>query len=323
MIEAPSPPSSTALSPPSRLLRVAAPLSALAYPALVWSGPAVWPPLLILALVVPATGVWASVRLADHDLPAARAVALVAVGAPPLYSLLGGLLDFQRAIAVSSAGAWIPLWITLVAVAALERPRARVRAARTGRRLAILHGLSAAPIAAFALVHVANHLAGLAGGPTHIAVMTALRSVYRHPVVESLLLACVAFQVASGAVLVGRRLFHPARWSAVMQTASGAYLCLFFASHLTAVLRARHIRHTDTSWSWLTSDDLFTDPWSARLAPYYFLAVIAVGVHIACGLRAIAMGHGVRPDRLTRPVGTLGALAVVAAVLILVALGRG
>jgi hypothetical protein len=58
-----------------------------------------------------------------------------------------------------------------------------------------------------------------------------------------------------------------------------------FASHVSAVVRARYLQHIDTNWIWLTADNLLTDPWSVRLVPYYFIAVVAPAVHGGCGLR--------------------------------------
>src|SRR5688500_10631271 len=95
------------------LLRIAAPLAALLSSVLVWSGPALWATLLVLALVPTLIAGWASARVTGR----ARAVALVAVGAPALYSLLGGLLDWQRAIPLTSVRVWIPLWLVLSVVA--------------------------------------------------------------------------------------------------------------------------------------------------------------------------------------------------------------
>lgn len=281
-----------------RWLRVAPPLAALVYPALVASGPALWAPLLVLSLAAPAVALGVSLRLAGHrEARAARGIALFAIGAPALYSLLGGLLDWQRAIPLTSVRVWIPLWVVLAAVAWCRpgAPRVLEHAAAPPRpsRLGIVHGIVALPIVAFALAHVANHLAGIAGGDVHVAVMTALRRVYRHPCVEPVLLGCVAVQVITGVILVGRRLARTATVIETLQGAAGAYLALFFASHVTAALRAR-ARGIDPDWQWLTSSDLFHDAWSARLVPYYVLGVLALAVHLGCAVRAVAIGHGGR-----------------------------
>ena len=282
----------------SRLLRAAAPLAALVYPALVACGPALWPPLLATALLAPGIAVWASLRLAEVEARAARAIALAAIGAPALFSLLGGLLDFQHAIPLTSVRVWIPLWLVLAAVAVRKArtPRNTAHLARTSTsprssRLAIAHGIAALPLIAFAMAHLVNHLCGLAGGAAHLAVMRALRYVYRDRYVEPVLLASIAVVGISGLTLVARRLARCTTPIETLQGAAGAYLSLFFASHLTAVLRARG-RGIDTDWHWLTGSDLLHDPWNARLVPYYALAVIALAVHLACGLRAVAIGHG-------------------------------
>lgn len=78
-----------------------------------------------------------------------------------------------------------------------------------------------------------------------------------------------------------------------LQIAAGVYLAFFFASHLIAVFRARLLRNADTNWAWLTGSNLLTDARSARLTPYYFPAVIAAGVHVACDLRYVMLGHDV------------------------------
>jgi hypothetical protein len=307
---------------PARLLRTAPALAALVYPGLVWSGPAVWPPLLATALLAPAVAIWALIRL-PHTAAAPRAVALAAVAAPPMFSLLGGLLDFQHALPLSSVRVWNPLWLALAALAWREPPRVAVVApARpAGRSLASLHGISAVPIILFSLAHVMNHVTGVAGGAVHGEVMRALRVVYRHPYIEPVLLACVAVQVVSGLILVGRRLRRPLDRFAILQTAAGAYLAMFFASHVTAALRLR-ARGGDPDWAWLTGGPLFTDPWSARLVPYYALVVFALAVHLACAVRGVAIGHGARAGRWSWLLVLSAGLATIAATLILVGLAR-
>ena len=87
-------------------------------------------------------------------------------------------------------------------------------------------------------------------------------------------------------------------------------------------MRARLLRHSDTDWTWLAGGELLTDPWSARLVPYYFLAVIALAVHGACGLRVVLLGHGLTPARGGALVGLAAAAATVASALIMLGLFR-
>ena len=65
-------------------------------------------------------------------------------------------------------------------------------------RLRTLHASSALVIGLFLLLHIANHLVGLAGREDHIAFMTAIRPLYRNLVVEPVLLFLLAFQIVSG-----------------------------------------------------------------------------------------------------------------------------
>jgi hypothetical protein len=315
--------------PPGRGLRVAAPAAALAYPLIIWCGSQTSALVLAVSLVVPLLGLIVSYRLGGSGgMPVARRVAHLTVAVPPLFSLLGGWLDFQHLIPVGSVGVWIPLW-TLLSVAVLfERTRSEPRGAGSSRlfvepsgRLAVAHGISATVIVLFAAVHLCNHLGGLLGGDTHVAIMQTLRVVYRHSLVEPVVLAALGFQIVSGACLIQRKLAHATRGIETLQTTTGAYLLMFLLSHVSAVLRA-HRRGVDTNWSWLAGGELLTDPWSARLVPYYFLAVIALGVHAACGLRTVLLGHGWSARRGTVLVAVVAVVFTLSSALILAGLFR-
>jgi succinate dehydrogenase/fumarate reductase cytochrome b subunit len=303
-------------------VRVVAPLAALLYPAIIWCGSRSSPIVLAISLVVPLLGLVASHHIAVADgLPRARRIAHLAVAAPPLFALLGGWLDFQRAIPIHGLGVWVVLWSAATLIALRERPHPELPGAPS-RRLATAHGVSAAVITLFAVAHLGNHLGGLLGGDTHLAIMHALRRIYRHALVEPILLAAVAFQVTTGSVLLWRKLARSTGWFDTLQTTSGAYLMMFLLSHTSATLRARLLRGTDTNWAWLSGGELLTDPWSARLVPYYFLAVIAFGVHGACGLRTVALGHGASPALGARLVALGAGLSALISALILAALFR-
>jgi succinate dehydrogenase/fumarate reductase cytochrome b subunit len=190
-------------------------------------------------------------------------------------------------------------------------------------RLATAHGVAAALITLFVVAHLGNHLAGLGGGDTHIAVMRVLRLIYRHRAIEPILLAALAFQIATGLSLLHRKLARrPGGWLDTLQTTTGAYMFAFLLSHVSAALRARHLRNVDTNWTWLSGGELLTDPWSARLVPYYFLAVIALGVHGACGLRSVVLARGGSPALGARLVALFAGIATLISSLILAGLFR-
>lgn len=108
--------------------------------------------------------------------------------------------------------------------------------------------------------------------------------------------------------------------SVLAENASGAYMMLFFASHISAVLRARYRQHIDTNWTWLTADNLLTDSWGIRLVPYYFLAAVDFAVHGGCGLRCVLAEHGQNrvADRAFLTAVTAGALAALVMIVALV-----
>lgn len=304
---------------PSLAVRAVAPLAALLYPAIIWCGVRTSPIVLALSLAVPLIGLVSSHRIAGF--PRARRIAHLAVAAPPLFSLLGGWLDFQHALPFHGLTIWIAVWTAALIVVAVERACPVCPAPRS-QALGMAHGISAALIVLFAAAHLFNHLVGLFGGESHIAVMSALRTVYRNELVEPILLAAVAFQIMTGTVLLWRKLTRTNGWFDTLQTTTGTYMLLFLLSHVSAALRARYLHGTDTNWAWLSGGELLTDPWSARLAPYYFLAVIAFGVHGACGLRTVALGHGAAPAVGNRLVLLGAAFSTVVSMLIFTGLVR-
>ncbi|MBK9573579.1 MAG: hypothetical protein IPO43_13055 [Rhodoferax sp.] len=147
--------------------------------------------------------------------------------------------------------------------------------------LRTLHRSSAILIALFAFVHIANHLAGMAGVATHIAFMDAARLVYRNLVVEIVLLMCVAFQVGSGLTLALRgwrlrRGFVP--W---LQALSGAYLSFFLLVHVGAILSGRVLLNLDTNF-YFAAAGFHVPPYPYFFVPYYFFAVVALFAHLGC-----------------------------------------
>jgi succinate dehydrogenase hydrophobic anchor subunit len=146
-----------------------------------------------------------------------------------------------------------------------------------------LHRAAGALLAVFVAVHVANHLAALAGVDAHVRFMDAVRRVYRQPVVEAVLLLCVVLQAASGLRMLwtGR---HRRRGAlAWLQAGSGAYVALFLAIHVVAVLAGR-MSGLDTNF-YFAAAGLHVWPFVLFFVPYYFLAVAALFVHLGCALR--------------------------------------
>lgn len=146
-----------------------------------------------------------------------------------------------------------------------------------------LHGLSALLIAAYACVHIINHLVGVTGVDAHIGFMRAVRSVYRIPVVEAILFAAVAFQICSGLYFVVRGWKERRGLVAWLQAGSGAYLAFFLLNHAGAVLFGRAALNLDTNF-YFAAAGFHVPPFQLFFAPYYFFGVTCLFVHLGCAL---------------------------------------
>lgn len=166
-----------------------------------------------------------------------------------------------------------------------------------------LHRASAFVLIAYTLLHIGNHLTALQSVTTHIAVMNALRVVYRQPLIEGLLLLCVFSQIVSGLGLAIRG------WGAItgrvarLQAVSGIYLALFLLVHVSAVLLGRMMLGLDTNF-YFAAAGFHVPPFAWFFAPYYTLAVLALFAHIGCAL--YWQFHGSAPQRAK--LGLAGAL---------------
>ena len=186
----------------------------------------------------------------------------------------------------------------------------------------LIHRSSAIVIAAFALLHMANHLAAFAGVPAHLAVMASLRTIYRQPQVEALLLVCVLIQVISGSWLVIRGWKERQGIVPWLQAGSGMYLAFFLAAHVSGVFFGRFILSLDTNF-YYSAAGLHVAPYQYFFAPYYFLAIVALFSHLSC---AIYWSLDTRPaatrTRVLRVGATLGLLTSLSVVLMLAGLLR-
>jgi succinate dehydrogenase/fumarate reductase cytochrome b subunit len=147
--------------------------------------------------------------------------------------------------------------------------------------LARAHRWTAAALAPFLALHLANHLTLAAGPGAHRAAMDLLRPLYRAAVVEPALIALFTLQIGLGLMLARRR--GMGRGWAAAQVASGLYLAFFLIQHIPAVLAARAATPpTDTDLHFAAA---VLAGWPAHyFAPYYSLAVAAFATHLAAAL---------------------------------------
>ena len=144
----------------------------------------------------------------------------------------------------------------------------------------LLHRLTAIPVAAFAVLHVAIHLAALGGVEAHVNFMRVARLAYRAPLVEPLFLLCVATQVGTGLRLLVRGWAR--RGGGIRaQALAGGYLAGFLLLHVGAVLLGRGVLHLDTNF-YFAAAGLHVSPPRFFFRPYYVLAVVAIAAHLGC-----------------------------------------
>lgn len=182
-----------------------------------------------------------------------------------------------------------------------------------------LHRISACVIGLYVLAHLANHLAAVDSVASHIAFMDRIRLVTRVPAVEALLLACVLFQAVSGLVLAARRRGQRRALFDRLQAVSGLYLAFFLLVHVGSVLAGRFVQGVDTNFHFAAAG-LHVAPFQFFFFPYYGLAVLALGVHLAAAFDYLARGRIGNPAR-SRIAGAGIAVALALSGLILAAFG--
>lgn len=143
-----------------------------------------------------------------------------------------------------------------------------------------IHYISGLTITIFVVLHLTNHLFSLAGADAHISLMDSLRSFYRNPFAESILLIAVMVQIVSGIKLFIKKKKEANKLFDKLQIWSGFYIALFFLIHLSAVLIGRYVLKLDTNF-YFGIAGLNTFPFNLFFIPYYALAIIAFFTHIS------------------------------------------
>jgi len=144
-----------------------------------------------------------------------------------------------------------------------------------------IHYYTGLTLAIYIGTHLLNHLLILHSEAMHINFMQKARKVYRHPIVEGVLLTAVGLQILSGLFLVTQKWTKTESWFDWAQICSGLYLLLFLTYHVRAVMVGRHKMHIDTNLYYGAG---VMNMWPQKLIfiPYYSLAILAFFFHAAC-----------------------------------------
>ncbi|MBP0596034.1 hypothetical protein J8I87_41795 [Paraburkholderia sp. LEh10] len=281
-----------------------------------------------LVYAVPASAFVSLLTLGRLDVSGRQTVILrrlshLTFASPPLYVIVGVLLYLMK-INGADGKVWLGLWAAVIAGSLLTLSAERSdtvlsRPTVNTSRVRVLHGVaSVAIIAVYLFPHLSNHAVGIFGTDVHKSVMLVLRHVYRAGWLEPILIALFFFQIVSGLVLLAPKFNLKQDFLGAVQTATGAYLVIFIASHINSVFILARYFGTDTDYAWATYEPtgLIRDAWSERLIPHYSLGVLFVLSHIACGLRTVMLAHGVSIQKANRICWTLIAASSVWTVII-------
>jgi len=213
----------------------------------------------------------------------AREAILAAIGAP-FFVLTAAVLAWFHWTTYQTA-IWYALLAGVASARFLPPPESRPAVSETMWRL---HHVSALLLLVFGVAHVGNHLAAVESLSAHVTVQNILRVVYRQPVIETVIAITALLQVWTGWMLVSRARWQRATRLRNTQLLAGAFLGMFFVSHLTGVfISGRLIQNADTTFAWATGGPagLLSNPRSPQMIPYYSLAVLALVLHAGSASR--------------------------------------
>jgi hypothetical protein len=233
--------------------------------------------------------------ISRSDQPRERYLAHLAFAAPPLFTLTG-VTFFFLGVPNGDYVVWAIAWLAALAFAA-SPARSRAIPAVSKNWIRNAHGITGLTIVVIFLVwHLANHVLAIWSLDTNKQAMELLRVWYRADLVQPVLIVLLGWQLVTGLRLLWAKVARAGDVYSSIQTATAVYLLVYIPSHLIAVfILGRWFLGVDTTFAWASGapSGLLLDAWNVRLIPHYSLAVLFVISHLAVGLRAVLLGHGV------------------------------
>jgi len=164
------------------------------------------------------------------------------------------------------------------------------------------HRLSGVVLGGFLILHLGNHIALFWGPEAHMRLQDQLRVLYRHPLIEPVILAAAVTQIVTGLNILWRRGWPKLPWQKV-QSVSGLLVAAFMMQHIGAALATRAFKTTIVTDIYWAASVVSRPAFALYFAPYYTIGVAALIVHIA----ALVALQGRRPQ-LARTLAILGAI---------------
>jgi hypothetical protein len=143
-----------------------------------------------------------------------------------------------------------------------------------------LHKVSAGFVFAFLCLHFANHFVGLLGVDAHQQFIEAARLIYRHPVVEMVVLLAFFVQILTGVPLILEIWRKKKDFIHQLQAASGLIMVIFILAHVCWIAVARLVFNLDTNFTFAAAG--FTAPYTYAAYGFYGAGVFSLFVHMGC-----------------------------------------
>jgi len=145
-----------------------------------------------------------------------------------------------------------------------------------------IHRITAIILGIFIVSHLIVHLLALGGIEAHLKALDAVQWIYRNPIGETLLVIAIITQIITGLKRLKAKRKNQSKW-AKAQVLSGLYLMGFLIIHTSAALFTHHIYGLETDFYW-AAGSMNISPVKYVFWPYYFFAILALFVHLACAM---------------------------------------
>lgn len=143
-----------------------------------------------------------------------------------------------------------------------------------------VHFFSGVLLSLFIGIHLFNHFSSIFGIQRHIEQMDSFRKVYRHPLLEIILLLAVVVQIVSGLQLLRKKSSKNGSFFERLHLLSGLYLAIFLVIHVSAVMAGRFYLKLDTNF-YFGAAGINSFPVNLFFIPYYALAILSFFGHLA------------------------------------------
>ena len=146
-----------------------------------------------------------------------------------------------------------------------------------------LHNWSSSIVLFFLSVHLVSFLAAIAGAVPQAQIFNAMRMIYRHPVIEVVILLAFVVQFITGAALCRESWAPNSPIISKINAASMIYLGGFILIHGGMIAYGRMVLHQETDIGFI-GNALTDAPLKYGLFGFYILAILAVFTHLGTHL---------------------------------------